>query len=60
MDYVLATMLEDSVQNAINENTENTLNPAISPNVLNYISRLKKNKVVDEDQVFTNMLIHLP
>ena len=48
-------MVEDSVQNARNENTDNTLNPANLHRVQNYVSGLKKNKVLGEDQISTNM-----
>ena len=60
LDHAFSTMVEDSVQNALNENTENTLNPATPTEVQNYIKGLKKNKAPGEDQISTNMLIYLP
>ena len=53
-------LLEDSEQNALNENTKNTLNPATSTAVQNYICGLKKNNAPGKDQISTNILIHLP
>ena len=60
LDHAFSTMVEDSVQNALNGNTENTLNPATPTEVRNYIKGLKKNKAPGEDQISTNMLIYLP
>ena len=60
LDHAFSTMVEDSVQNAFNENTDNTLNLATPTEVQNYINGLKKNKAPGEDQISTNMLINLP
>ena len=60
LDHAFAAMVEDSGQNALNENTENTLTPAIPSEVQKYISGLEKNKAPGEDQISTNMLIHHP
>ena len=37
MDQAFSTFAEDSVQNALNENTDNTLNTATPTEVQNYI-----------------------
>ena len=60
LDHAFATMVEDSVQNSLNENTDNTLNPTTPTEVQKYISGLMKNAAPGEDQISTNMLIHTP
>ena len=57
LDHAFTTMIEDSVQNALNKNTDNTLNPATPMVEQNYINGLKKNKVLGKDQISTDMLI---
>ena len=57
LDHAFSTMEEDSVQNALNETSDNTLNNATPTEVQNYINGLKKNKAASEDQISTNMLI---
>ena len=44
LDHAFATRVEDSVQNAFNEYTDNTLNSATSTEGQNCINGLKKNE----------------
>ena len=60
MDHAFAAIVEDSVSNALNEDTENTLTPTTSMEAQNCISGLKKNKSPGGEQNSTNMFIHLP